>query len=93
MQILGYFDYAFTAIFTVEIVLKVNSMFRVCVFCAMTVSNTVHHVVAFQVLGYADYVFTSMFTFEIVLKVTPHKDTESLAAFLSLCVTYQCNLA
>lgn len=24
LQILGYFDYAFTAIFTVEIVLKVN---------------------------------------------------------------------
>lgn len=26
LQILGYFDYAFTAIFTVEIVLKVNAM-------------------------------------------------------------------
>lgn len=87
LQILGYFDYAFTAIFTVEIILKVNGMFRVCVFCAMCrVSNTVNHLVAFQVLGYADYVFTSMFTFEIVLKVTPLRTQRALLHF-SPCVS------
>lgn len=87
LQILGYFDYAFTAIFTVEIILKVIGMFRVCVFCAMCrVSNTVNHLVAFQVLGYADYVFTSMFTFEIVLKVTPLRTQRALLP-LSPCVS------
>lgn len=39
LQILGYFDYAFTAIFTVEIVLKVNVLACagvVCGVCAVT---------------------------------------------------------
>lgn len=39
LQILGYFDYAFTAIFTVEIVLKVNVLpcaGVVCGVCAVT---------------------------------------------------------
>lgn len=69
-QILGYFDYAFTAIFTVEILIKVNAPWP-CL-CALDSSDcvvTLWPVLLPQVLGYADYVFTSMFTFEILLKV------------------------
>ena len=37
-QILGYFDYAFTAIFTVEILLKVNVCVCLCVYVGVCVS-------------------------------------------------------
>ncbi|KAM4738208.1 LOW QUALITY PROTEIN: voltage-dependent L-type calcium channel subunit alpha-1D [Anableps anableps] len=71
--ILGYFDYAFTAIFTVEILLKVNVLCVLC--CAVLGRASVTlcayvTLIAFQILGYADYVFTSMFTFEILVKMT-----------------------
>ncbi|KAM6925423.1 LOW QUALITY PROTEIN: voltage-dependent L-type calcium channel subunit alpha-1D [Xenentodon cancila] len=71
--ILGYFDYAFTAIFTVEILLKVNVLCVLCCAVLGRASVTLRAyvtLIASQILGYADYVFTSMFTFEILIKMT-----------------------
>ncbi|XP_076859146.1 voltage-dependent L-type calcium channel subunit alpha-1D isoform X4 [Brachyhypopomus gauderio] len=68
--ILGYFDYAFTAIFTVEILLKV--MAPRCVLGLVPADVNAITALPPQVLGYADYVFTSIFTFEIVLKMTAY---------------------